>query len=73
MYTHPDHVRKGVGRTILELCEAAARREGFSRVELMATMGGEPLYRVCGYEAIERLADDRGGAAVPLLRMRKSL
>lgn len=73
MYTHPDHVRKGVGRTILELCEAAARREGFSRVELMATMGGEPLYRVCGYEAIERLADDRGGTAVPLLRMRKSL
>ncbi|MBI2799149.1 MAG: GNAT family N-acetyltransferase [Gammaproteobacteria bacterium] len=73
MYTHPDHVRKGVGRTILALCEAAAARAGFSRVELMATMAGEPLYRACGYEAIERVVDDRGGAAVPLLRMRKSL
>jgi GNAT superfamily N-acetyltransferase len=73
MYTHPDHVRKGVGRTILGLCEAAARVEGFHTVELMATMSGEPLYRACGYEAIERLADDRGGVAVPLLRMRKSL
>jgi len=73
MYTHPYHVRKGVGRMILGLCEAAARAEGFTRAELMATMAGEPLYLSCGYEAIERLADDRGGVDVPLLRMRKSL
>lgn len=73
MYTHPDHVRKGVGRLILGLCEAAARSEGFSKVELMATLSGEPLYRACGYVAVERLEDARGGAAVPLLRMQKAL
>jgi GNAT superfamily N-acetyltransferase len=73
MYTHPDHVRKGVGRLILGLCEAAAKGEGFARVELMATMAGEPLYRSCGYEAVQRVEDGRGGAAVPLLRMRKAL
>jgi hypothetical protein len=42
-------------------------------VELMATLAGEPLYRACGYEPCERLTDDRGGAAVPLVRMRKAL
>ena len=73
MYTHPRHVRKGVGRLILALCEDAARREGFSRVELMATMAGEPLYRACGYEAIERIMDDRGGEPVPMVRMGKAL
>jgi GNAT superfamily N-acetyltransferase len=73
MYTHPHHVRKGVGRLILTLCEQAARSEGFSTMELMATRAGEPLYRACGYEACERLADDRGGVPVPLARMRKSL
>ena len=73
MYTHPAHVRKGVGRLILGLCEEAARREGFSSVELMGTMAGEPLYRACGYEGIERVDDARGGVAVPLLRMRKAL
>jgi GNAT superfamily N-acetyltransferase len=73
MYTHPHHVRKGVGRLILSLCEKAARAEGFRRVELMATMAGEPLYRACGYTALERVVDDRGGAAVPLVRMAKVL
>jgi GNAT superfamily N-acetyltransferase len=73
MYTHPSFVRRGVGRLILSLCEEAARAEGFRRVELVATMAGEPLYRACGYTAIEPLSDDRGGAAVPLLRMGKTL
>jgi GNAT superfamily N-acetyltransferase len=73
MYTHPAFVRRGVGRLILSLCEEAARAEGFKRAELVATMAGEPLYRACGYQPIERFADDRGGLPVPLLRMGKVL
>lgn len=73
MYTHPDYVRRGVGRYVLELCEAAARDAGFDRVELVATMGGEPLYRACGYADIEAFTDDRGGVPVPLIRMGKFL
>jgi GNAT superfamily N-acetyltransferase len=73
MYTHPRHVRKGVGRLILSLCEEAARSEGFKKVELMATMAGVPLYLASGYEPHERIVDDRGGSGVPLLRMSKPL
>jgi GNAT superfamily N-acetyltransferase len=73
MYTHPRYVRQGIGRLILALCEQAARAEGFRQVELMATLSGEPLYLACGYEPVERVVDDRGGAAVPLIRMRKPL
>ena len=73
MYTHPEHVRKGVGRRILELCERAASSEGFQRAELVATLSGEALYAACGYAAIERFSDTRGGAAVPLVRMAKML
>jgi hypothetical protein len=42
-------------------------------VELMATMAGVPLYRACGYDPEEEVTEDRGGAAVPLLRMSKEL
>jgi GNAT superfamily N-acetyltransferase len=73
MYTHPRHVRKGVGRLILSLCENAARSEGFRRVELMSTMAGVPLYLAAGYASLEPFADSTGGVAVPLLRMGKSL
>ena len=73
MYTHPAYARQGIGRLVLSVCEPAARNEGFLRVELMATMSGEPLYRACGYEAVERIVDERGGTPVPLLRMQKEL
>ena len=74
MYTHPDHTRKGVGRIILDACEAAARGEGFGRVEMAATMGGAPLYRACGYREIEPFeAVTSSGYRVPLIRMGKAL
>ncbi len=73
MYTQPRFARRGVGRMILVLCEDAARAEGFARVELMASMAGEPLYRACGYATVEKVIDERGGVGVPLFRMRKSL
>ena len=73
MYTAPEFTRRGVGRLILSLCEDAARAAGYDRVELVATMGGEPLYLAAGYCEIERFEDDRGGAPVPLVRMGKPL
>lgn len=71
MYTHPAYARRGVGRLILSLCERAAKNEGFSRLELMGTMAGEPLYAVYGFVPVERLTDERGGTGVPLVRMGK--
>ena len=73
MYTHPAFVRRGVGRMILARCEEAARAEGFTRAELVATMAGLPLYLACGYQPVERFTDDRGGTPVPLARMVKAL
>jgi len=73
MYTHPNHTRKGVGRLIISLCEDAAKAEGFTKMELVSTLSGESLYRACGFVPYENIVDDRGGAAVPLLRMKKSL
>ena len=73
MYTHPGFARRGVGRLILELCEAAARAEGFKRLELMGTMSGKPLYESYGFAPIEDIVDDRGGAPVPLTRMGKAI
>jgi GNAT superfamily N-acetyltransferase len=74
MYTDPAFARRGVGRLILSLCEAAAAAAGFRRVQLMATLSGEPLYRACGYEEIERTASAPvDGVRVPLVLMGKGI
>jgi GNAT superfamily N-acetyltransferase len=74
MYTDPAFARRGVGRLILSLCEAAAAAEGFTRVQLMATLAGIPLYRACGYVEIERTAGGPvNGVPVPLVLMGKAL
>ena len=69
-FVHPDWSRRGLGRLLFETCLRDARSAGFGRMELMATLPGEPLYRALGFEADERvdltLPD---GVSVPLVRM----
>ena len=54
MFVRGDWTRRGLGREIIDRCESAARAEGFTRLALMATLPGEPLYRACGFQEIER-------------------
>ena len=72
MYTHPDWVRRGIGRAILEAAEAEAAAAGYRRIELHALLPGVPLYRACGYTPIGRcqaqLAD---GVMLPIVHMHK--
>src|SRR3954452_3375953 len=55
MFVRGDWARRGLGRAILEACERAARAEGFTRLSLMATLPGEPLYRAYGFREVERV------------------
>lgn len=74
MYTNPDFARQGVGRIVIQLCEEAAKRAGFSKATMMATMAGVPLYKACGYVEIEPvMSAPVGGVQVPLVRMEKHL
>ena len=74
MYTHPDHIRRGIGKILLEIGENAAKREGFKNIELGATASGIILYERCGYSVIEDLSEpDEDGIIVPIIRMRKKL
>ena len=74
MYTHPDHVRRGIGRRILALCEGAARDAGFTSTMMVATLSGEPLYRAAGYREVERTPSAPiDGVRVPLIVMHKTI
>jgi N-acetylglutamate synthase-like GNAT family acetyltransferase len=48
-FVRPDWARRGVGKALLEKCEAEARRHGFKSATLVATLPGQRLYRKLGY------------------------
>lgn len=74
MFVRPDWTRRGLGRRILEECEAAAGREGFGQLVLSATLAGVPLYLAYGFEPVgeheETLAD---GITIACLAMEKAI
>ena len=51
-YVHPAWSRRGIGKLITQACETAARDAGFTRLELIATLPGQPLYEANGYRVV---------------------
>jgi len=73
-FVHPQWTRRGIGRRIILACEAAARAEGFTRMDLGATLPGEPLYAAMGYVATERFEiPTPDGISIPAAQMQKQL
>lgn len=71
-FVDPDHARRGIGRMLLERCEAEARARGFTRFQLMATLPGVPLYERYGYEAADPVFDPLpGGGTIEFVPMHK--
>ena len=73
-FVHPDWARRGIGSRLLEMCEAAARAEGFTRCEMGATLPGVPLYRSHGYAEGEHLELPlANGETLPIVKMEKRI
>ena len=71
-FTHPAWARQGIGRRIIQACETAATAEGFTRLELVATLPGEPLYAAMGYAVTERMDIPMpDGLTLPAAHMQK--
>jgi hypothetical protein len=74
VFVRPGYARQGIGRLLLERCEAEAKAYGFRWAELAATLPGRRLYRMCGFVDQERIAHDLGGGlTIEFVRMTKSL
>lgn len=48
-FVHPDFVRRGIGRMLLQRSEEEAHRAGFRKLELMSTLPGVAFYLASGY------------------------
>lgn len=66
------HARRGLGRMLLDHCEAEAARAGFTNFSLMATLPGKRLYEACGYVGNESIEHPLpGGLHITFVPMTK--
>jgi GNAT superfamily N-acetyltransferase len=73
-FVHPNWARRGFGARLLEAGEQAAKREGFQRLELGATLTGIPLYERFGFQPLERTEVPLpNGVTLPIIRMWKAI
>jgi GNAT superfamily N-acetyltransferase len=73
-FVHPEWARRGIGRMLLEASEAAARKAGFTRAEMGATLTGVPLYARFGYVSGEAVhLPLEAGGALAIVKMSKPL
>jgi GNAT superfamily N-acetyltransferase len=73
-FVDPEAARQGIGSALLERCEAEARRQGFRRAEMMATLPGLKLYQARGYIPGARLQYPLApGLTIEFVPMSKSL
>jgi len=73
-FVDPQWARKGIGSLILHACEQAAVADGFSRLEMGATLSGIPFYKAKGYIELEPQFVPLGdGEKLPIVRMSKAV
>jgi GNAT superfamily N-acetyltransferase len=73
-FVHPGWARQGLGRRLFERCLEDAEAAGFSQLELMATLPGEPLYRALGFTELQRLTVSLPDhVELPVVRMGRAI
>ena len=73
-FVAPRFARRGIGRRLIEACADAAAAAGFTRLELMATLPGVPLYAACGFEKVRDVVDVLpDGVAIEFVHMQRAL
>ena len=73
-FVHPDWVRQGIGKMLINICEKAACQYGFTKMEIGATLPGLPLYDAMGYHRVKKISVPLpGGEHFMVVNMKKDL
>jgi GNAT superfamily N-acetyltransferase len=74
VFVHPDWVRRGIGRRIMEKVEADIARAGFDQASLLSAFSGVPLYRRLGWRSGDAVTLELpGGFKLAGIEMHKRL
>ncbi|MDD3444924.1 MAG: GNAT family N-acetyltransferase [Zavarzinia sp.] len=61
LFVHPDHLRRGVGRRLLEIIETEARRAGRAGLYANVSLTARSLFEACGFQVMaDQVVELRG-------------
>lgn len=73
-FIHPKFARQGLGSKLLGYCEQQAHKNGFTQLEMMATLPGVKLYSKFDYKAVsDEIVMLPNGVPLKFVRMSKNL
>jgi len=68
------HVRKGIGRALMERAIAHARDKGADRIDCLSTRTAVPFYAALGFDSLgAQVIELRPGITFPVVHMQKDL
>jgi GNAT superfamily N-acetyltransferase len=73
VYVHPDHLRTGLGRRLIEAIETQARRRKIRKVRLISSLNALGFYERIGFVAEQTIIRTLRGVDVPCVIMSKRL
>ncbi len=74
MFVHPDHVGRGVGKSLLRRAEREAFKKGFREAHLSSTLTAIQFYKKLGWIAAKKPTYQlRRGCKLPCISMKKRL
>ena len=72
--THPDHLRKGVARALLDRCLSEAAAAGARLMKCQSTLPGERFYAAAGFRRVRMIEVPLGpGVTLPSVEMERPL
>jgi len=73
-FIHPKFARQGLGSILLTHCEQEAMKNGFTQLEMMATLPGVKLYKTLSYKSVsDEVVMLPNKVPLKFVRMRKNL
>jgi GNAT superfamily N-acetyltransferase len=73
-FVHPNYARQGLGKMLIDKCEAEAITFGFTQAQLMSTLSGVNFYKKNGYHGTKHIFHNMNdGNKIQFLPMTKNL
>ena len=74
VHVHPDYVRQGVGKLLLEAVEKEAISQHIEKLRVSASTNAQSFYQACVYKVFKHSFHTlRSGIQIPCVYMKKSL